>query len=109
MPNMLFAIDFGLLIALGKMISEKIPNIEKKRNPAVIGRFGVGLKDALAVLYKNGIKFNSLSRYGDITIGMRVKSGFSDTRRKNRWNSLREISCRRNHIHSSAGLLLTYL
>ena len=54
-------------------------NEEKKRSKTVIGKFGVGLKDALAVLYKNHCSVDILSRYGDITLEMCHKEGFSDT------------------------------
>lgn len=54
-------------------------NEEKKRSKSVIGKFGVGLKDALAVFYKNHCSVEILSKYGDITLGMCHKEGFSDT------------------------------
>lgn len=54
-------------------------NEEKKSSKNVIGKFGVGLKDALAVLYKNNIPITILSKYGDITLDMCEKEGFSDT------------------------------
>ena len=54
-------------------------NDEKKKNPLVIGKFGVGLKDALAVLYKYNIHVKILSKYGDITLDMLPKEGFPDT------------------------------
>lgn len=55
-------------------------NDEKKRSKDVIGKFGVGLKDALAVLYKNRCSVLILSRFGDITLGMYPKEGFGDTK-----------------------------
>ena len=54
-------------------------NDEKKKSKDVIGKFGVGLKDALAVLYKNRCSVKILSKYGDITLGMYPKEGFKDT------------------------------
>lgn len=54
-------------------------NEEKKSCKNVIGKFGVGLKDALAVLYKNNVPVTILSQYGDITLEMCEKEGFSDT------------------------------
>lgn len=54
-------------------------NDEKKSHKNVIGKFGVGLKDALAVLYKNNIPVTILSKYGDISLDMCEKEGFSDT------------------------------
>ena len=37
---------------------------EKLTNDKLIGRFGVGLKDALATLYRHGIKVQIISKYG---------------------------------------------
>ena len=54
-------------------------NEEKRASDKVIGKFGVGLKDALAVLYKNRSTVEILSKYGDITLEMCQKEGFADT------------------------------
>lgn len=54
-------------------------NQEKLDNPAlVIGKFGVGLKDALATFDRHHIRIIMLSQYGDITISKTTKHGFSD-------------------------------
>jgi hypothetical protein len=54
-------------------------NEEKLKNPhLVIGKFGVGLKDALATLFRNKVKVSIASRYGDITLGTSAKQGFDD-------------------------------
>lgn len=53
-------------------------NDEKKKAGNVIGKFGIGLKDALAVFYKNNVDVHIYSRDGDITLGMAEKEGFSD-------------------------------
>jgi hypothetical protein len=54
-------------------------NQEKLKNPSkVIGKFGVGLKDALATLNRRGVEVGIRSRFGDITLGQLPKSGFSD-------------------------------
>jgi UDP-N-acetylglucosamine transferase subunit ALG13 len=53
-------------------------NQEKLNNENLIGRFGVGLKDALATLYRNNIKINITSRHGIITLKQAPKSGFED-------------------------------
>ena len=53
-------------------------NEEKQANMHLIGKFGVGLKDALATFDRNGIPVGINSRYGYITIGKSVKHGFSD-------------------------------
>ena len=54
-------------------------NMEKLKNPGlVIGKFGVGLKDALATCDRHHIQVRIFSRYGDITISKTGKHGFSD-------------------------------
>lgn len=44
----------------------------------MIGKFGVGLKDALATFDRHHIQVQILSSYGDITIGTEPKHGFDD-------------------------------
>jgi Holliday junction resolvasome RuvABC ATP-dependent DNA helicase subunit len=54
-------------------------NEEKLKNPSkVIGKFGVGLKDALATFNRRDVDICIRSRYGDITLGQIPKSGFTD-------------------------------
>ena len=54
-------------------------NREKQSRPdLVIGKFGVGLKDALATFDRRKIKVLMKSRYGDITIMKSNKHGFED-------------------------------
>lgn len=54
-------------------------NKEKLSNPQlVIGKFGVGLKDALATFDRHCIKIVLRSKYGDITIDKSSKHGFDD-------------------------------
>lgn len=53
-------------------------NYEKLNNDSVIGRFGVGLKDALATLYRNDISVQIKSRHGIITLRESYKNGFQD-------------------------------
>jgi hypothetical protein len=52
---------------------EKLQNADK-----VIGRFGVGLKDALATLDRHEVKIHIRSRYGDISLRNTTKHGFDD-------------------------------
>jgi hypothetical protein len=54
-------------------------NKEKLRHPQVVGKFGVGLKDALAVFDRNRICVRLCSRHGDITTAKLSKHGFPDT------------------------------
>ena len=53
-------------------------NEEKLKNDKLIGKFGVGLKDALATLYRNDIKVTISSRFGVITLKQTAKAGFDD-------------------------------
>lgn len=53
-------------------------NEEKLSHEKLIGRFGVGLKDALATLYRNNIKVKIISKYGTITLKTSLKYGFED-------------------------------
>ena len=51
---------------------------EKKDHPGVVGQFGVGLKDALATFFRNGIDVSIGSPYGEIRLDVRHKHGFAD-------------------------------
>ncbi|MBP7555985.1 MAG: hypothetical protein KA821_06960 [Chitinophagaceae bacterium] len=53
-------------------------NQEKLSNPNVIGKFGIGLKDAMATFDRKGIKVLIKSKFGDITLTKTAKEGFSD-------------------------------
>jgi hypothetical protein len=54
-------------------------NAEKLENASrVIGKFGVGLKDALATLNRHHIDVRIRSKYGDIALAAAPKHGFSD-------------------------------
>jgi hypothetical protein len=53
-------------------------NAEKRSHPDVIGQFGMGLKDALAVFDRRGVPITILSPHADITTGRRAKQGFPD-------------------------------
>lgn len=51
-------------------------NKEKIKSPFLIGKFGVGLKDALAVFYRKKINVEIDSKYANITLLMSKKAGF---------------------------------
>ncbi|MDQ8758024.1 ATP-binding protein [Sphingosinicella sp. LHD-64] len=53
--------------------AEKLENVGK-----VIGKFGVGLKDALATLHRNGVRVEIESAHGSITVVEKAKHGFDD-------------------------------
>jgi hypothetical protein len=71
--------DFGRGLApehlTQKENPEKLDNSDK-----VIGKFGVGLKDALGVLHRRGVKADILSRHACFRVEMRPKIGFQGTR-----------------------------
>ena len=53
-------------------------NDEKLSANGIIGKFGIGLKDALATFERKGVSVRILSRYGTFTLGKSQKSGFDD-------------------------------
>ena len=53
-------------------------NDEKLNHPNVIGKFGIGLKDALATFDRRGVGVVIKSRHCDITLGRSTKFGFED-------------------------------
>lgn len=51
---------------------------EKLRNPHVIGKFGIGLKDAFATFERKGVKVLVKSKHSDITLTKSQKHYFED-------------------------------
>jgi hypothetical protein len=51
---------------------------EKLRNPHVIGKFGIGLKDAFATFNRKGVKVLVKSKHGDMTLAKSQKHYFED-------------------------------
>ena len=68
--------DYGRGITYNHLTQNENP--EKLQNPTVIGKFGIGLKDALATFDRKGIKVTIRSKHGDITLSKAAKEGFSD-------------------------------
>lgn len=68
--------DFGRGLRYRHLTQKE--NSEKRRHPLVIGQFGMGLKDALAVFHRRGVDVMIRSPHGDITTAMRPKEGFPD-------------------------------
>ena len=66
--------DFGRGLSY-KHLTQK-ENKEKFEHSALIGKFGVGLKDALAVFDRQGISILIRSRYGDMNLVKSEKTGF---------------------------------
>lgn len=69
--------DFGRGIAYDHLRQDE--SAEKRKHAAkVIGKFGFGLKDALATLNRRKIGVEIRSRHGLITLASRAKHGFGD-------------------------------
>lgn len=68
--------DFGRGLSYHHLTQNENP--EKVDNDKVIGRFGVGLKDALATLYRHKINVKIQSKYGVITLKESTKNTFDD-------------------------------
>ena len=68
-------VDFGRGIQSKHFTQNENPEKQNAKN--LIGKFGVGLKDALGVLFNNGIRVTIDSKYGHITLQMAQKEGFS--------------------------------
>lgn len=68
--------DFGRGIQYIHLTQKE--NEEKTNSTKLIGKFGVGLKDALATFDRRGIGVLIRSRHGDITLEKVQKHGFAD-------------------------------
>ena len=68
--------DFGRGLRCEHLTQKE--NEEKLRSPIIIGKFGIGLKDALATFDRKGIKVIINSRYGDIRVSKSEKHGFEN-------------------------------
>jgi len=53
-------------------------NEEKTKHEHTIGKFGIGLKDALATFDRKGVKILMQSKFNDITTGLFAKPGFNE-------------------------------
>jgi hypothetical protein len=69
--------DFGRGLRYAHLTQNE--NAEKLKHPElVIGKFGIGLKDALAVFDRKQLGVLIRSRHGDMTLARLPKHGFSD-------------------------------
>lgn len=68
--------DFGRGIRYDHFTQKE--NDEKLNGQGIIGKFGIGLKDALATFERKGVNVKIISKHGTITLGKSVKSGFDD-------------------------------
>jgi hypothetical protein len=67
--------DFGRGLSYEHLTQNENQEKLHSKKP-VIGKFGVGLKDALATLHRHGVEIAIRSPHGTITIAMRSKHGF---------------------------------
>jgi hypothetical protein len=68
--------DFGRGIKYTHLTQNE--NQEKLSNANVIGKFGIGLKDALATFDRRGVTVTVSSKHNEITIDRSPKQGFED-------------------------------
>lgn len=68
--------DFGRGVRYEHLTQKE--NREKLRHSSVIGQFGIGLKDALAVCDRRAVRVVIRSKYGDISTKRLPKAGFPD-------------------------------
>lgn len=68
--------DFGRGIKYTHLTQNE--NQEKLASTNVIGKFGIGLKDALATFDRRGVIVNAKSKHGQITIAKSPKQEFQD-------------------------------
>jgi hypothetical protein len=69
--------DFGRGLHYKHLTQNENDEKLKSKKP-IIGKFGVGLKDALATLNRHGIQVVMRSAHGTITVERSVKHGFKD-------------------------------
>ena len=68
--------DYGRGLRYQDLIQSENP--EKLSNPAVIGKFGIGLKDALGTFDRKAVTVLIRSRHGDISLTRVTKHSFDD-------------------------------
>lgn len=68
--------DFGRGLKYEHLTQKE--NDEKLKDSRVIGKFGIGLKDALATFDRKRVRVLIKSRHGDITLRKSEKHGFND-------------------------------
>lgn len=68
--------DFGRGLRYQDLIQSENP--EKLQNPHVIGKFGIGLKDALATFERKQVQVLIRSQHGDISLARVSKHSFED-------------------------------
>jgi hypothetical protein len=71
--------DFGRGLDYHHLTQNENPE-KRRRADLVVGKFGVGLKDALATFFRRGVDVHIKSPHGDITLRRAAKSDFSDVK-----------------------------
>ena len=71
--------DFGRGLRYQHLTQNENPEKRRKAD-LVVGKFGVGLKDALATFYRRGIEVAIRSPHGDISLRRAAKSNFADVK-----------------------------
>lgn len=68
--------DYGRGLRYEHLVQNE--NTEKLNTSGVIGKFGIGLKDALATFERHGVRIKIYSDHADISISRLGKHGFED-------------------------------
>ena len=68
--------DYGRGITIEHFTQNE--NEEKLKTEGIIGKFGIGLKDALATFDRKNIGVRIISKNGEFTIGKSIKVGFDE-------------------------------
>ena len=71
--------DFGRGLRYQHLTQNENPE-KRRRDDVVVGKFGVGLKDALATFHRRGIDVRINSPHADISLTRAPKSDFADVR-----------------------------
>lgn len=71
--------DFGRGLRYQHLTQNENPEKQRKTD-LVVGKFGVGLKDALATFYRRSIDVAIKSPHGDMTLRRAAKSNFADVK-----------------------------
>jgi hypothetical protein len=71
--------DFGRGLRYQHLTQNESPEKRRKAD-LVVGKFGVGLKDALATFHRRGIEVTVRSPHGDITLRRAAKKDFADVK-----------------------------
>lgn len=71
--------DFGRGLRYQHLTQNENPE-KRRRADAVVGKFGVGLKDALATFHRRGVDVRITSPHADIALTRAAKSDFADVK-----------------------------